>query len=66
VAGEQVGRLARGDHASEDHAVVARDTDDHREAGGVAVADIDIGRREPQIPLGELTGTIVGSLEGSG
>jgi hypothetical protein len=32
----------------------------------VTVADIDIGRREPQIPLGELAGAIVGPLIGVG
>ena len=56
VASEAAGRLLARDHAGDDDPRVARDPDDRREAGGVAVGDADVGVGEPEVPLGELPG----------
>lgn len=39
MAGEEIGTLGRGNHAPNDHAPIAADADDHREATSVAVAE---------------------------
>jgi hypothetical protein len=64
MASEQIARLLGGDHACDSEARIARHADDDLKASGVSVADRDIDRRLPQIPLGELPGSIVGALIG--
>ena len=46
--------LAGGDHPGRDRPRVARHADDHRQARRLALAERDLRRREPQVPLGQL------------
>jgi hypothetical protein len=62
VARQDVMGFARGDHAGHDRARVARHPDDHRQGRQLSLAERNPHRREPQIPLGELAGSILGAL----
>ena len=61
---EHVGGLLRADHAREDPARVAGHADEHRQHGGLAVADGNLVVGEPQVPLAQLARLVLGAPEG--
>jgi hypothetical protein len=57
VTREQVVGLSGRHHLGDDEAGVTRDAHPDRRTADVAVAEWDLRRREPEVPLGELAGT---------
>ena len=66
MAAEHVGRLLGADHAGQDPAGVARHPDEHREHRRLTVTHRDGVIGEPQVPLPELAGLVLGAAEGLG
>ena len=63
MAAEHVGRLLGADHAGQDPARVARHPDEHRQHRRLAVSHRDRIVGEPQVPLAELAGLVLGAAE---
>ena len=61
VARENVVGLPRGDHPPHHHPGVAEHADDHRGTSHLACLERDVRRWEPQVPLSDLPGPILGA-----